>query len=187
MKTAQLILKVSDISNLGYNGTFSNPIERTVDFTGINGYVNRRQSQFIWRNINLRDILGDLYESNCNYKLELVNISFFVTSTLGTFSTNETDRVFNVYMSGLPNQKSYSSLGLNQEALLTTCRVPTGAFSNLFNYNNNFISFKTTSNQFCDLTITFRNLLNNNVQPQSTGVTLDYPYSQFTFNITKLE
>jgi hypothetical protein len=139
----------------------------------------------IWRNINLRSILGPIYEDNCHYELELSNIAFFITSNAGSYSTSETDRCFNVTIQGLPNQQSYSSLGINQEAILSSVRLPNGAYCNSYNYNNNKISFKTNNNQLCDITITFRNLLNNNIQPQSNAVTLDYPYSQFTFNIIK--
>jgi hypothetical protein len=54
MKKVQLILRSTDISNLGYSGTspFA-PIERSADFTGITGSINRWQSQMTWNNINL--------------------------------------------------------------------------------------------------------------------------------------
>jgi hypothetical protein len=182
----QLVLKTSDLSNLGYT-TVANtaPTERTADYNGTNGYVNRRQSVMTWKNINLRDILGELYETDTNYDLELVNITFFVTSNLSTFSPNESDRALNIYLSGPPNIISYSSIGMNQEVLLTSLRLPTGNYTNTYNFSNNISSFKINTNQFCDFTITYRNLLNNNIQPQSTGATIDYPYAQFTFNISK--
>ena len=184
----QLILKASDISNLGYtNANNTNPTERATDYAGTNGSINRRQSLMTWKNINLRDILGELYQDNCNYNLKLVNISFFVTSNLSTYTNNESDRCFNIFLSGLPNMKSYSSQGINQEALLSTVRVPTGAFSNSYNYDNNIISFKINNSQFCDLTITYRNLLTNAIAPISNSVTVDYPYAQFLFNIYKTD
>ena len=83
----QLILKASDISNLGYtNANNTQPVERTTDFVGTNGSINRRQSQMTWRNINLRSILGELYETNTDYELQLSSITFFVASNLSFYS-----------------------------------------------------------------------------------------------------
>ncbi len=53
----QLILKGCDISNLGYQSAANiQPVERTVDYNAKNGFINRRQSQMTWKDINLRDI-----------------------------------------------------------------------------------------------------------------------------------
>jgi hypothetical protein len=187
----QLVLKSCDINQLnptnkGYQTIASSqPFERANDYIGTNGSINLRQSSMTWNNINLRSILGELYENNCDYTLELVNITFFLTSNLNTYSNNESDRTFNVYMGGLPNMQSYSSLGATQDFLLTSMRLPTGIFCNSYNYNNNQYSFKTNTNQTVDLTITLRNLLNNAIQPVSNSINCAYPYGQYTFNIFK--
>ncbi len=182
----QLILKGCDISNLGYQSAANiQPVERTVDYNAKNGFINRRQSQMTWKDINLRDILGELYNTNTDYVLELTSITFFVTSNLSFYSSNESDRSFNIFMSGLPNMQSYSSQGINQEALLCSLRLPSGSYCNTFNFSNNFISFRINNNQFCDLTISYKDLLTNALEPSSNGTTVDYPYAQFVFNIIK--
>jgi hypothetical protein len=138
-----------------------------------------------WKNINLRDILGELYETDTDYVLELSSITFFLTSNMSFYTTNESDRSFNIVLSGLPNMQSYSSTGINQEALLCSLRLPSGSYCNTYRFSNNFISFKINNNQFCDLTISYKDILSNTLEPSSTGTTIDYPYAQFVFNIIK--
>jgi hypothetical protein len=81
--------------------------------------------------------------------------------------------------------QSYSSQGINQDALLCSVRVPSGSFCNTYNFSNNSVSFKINNQQFCNLTISYRDILSNALEPSSNGISVNYPYAQFVFNIIK--
>lgn len=87
---AQLVLRSSDISRLGYQVALPNqPIERTVDFEDGNGFISKRQSLMIWKNINLRNVLGPLYKQGAMYNIQLTNTCFGLSSNIGILTTAE--------------------------------------------------------------------------------------------------
>ena len=54
-KKSQLILRSSDISNLGYQGAPNYaPVERNADYVAQNGSINTLQTSMTWNDINLR-------------------------------------------------------------------------------------------------------------------------------------
>ena len=193
-KKVQLILRSSDISFLGYatSSPFA-PVERNSDYTGSNGSINRWQSNMTWNNINLRSVLGDLYDPNGTYNLKLESICFSLTSNLSIFTTSENNRAFNIFLSGLPFLNSYST-GLQNEALLSCVRIPSGAQHYIFNFVNNEVSF-TLQNingiNNVNLNIQFKDLLLNSNEPISGGNTVgnthSYAHSQYVFSIYRVD
>jgi hypothetical protein len=190
-KKVQFILRSSDINNLGYSSTspFA-PIERTSDFIGLNGRINRWQSNITWNNINLRGLLGDLYDVNASYNLKLESITFGLTSNLSFYSTVENNKSFNIFMSGLPFQRSYSSsLQLYNENMIASVRLPNGTQSYIYNYSNNETTFDLSNNNHIEnvnINIQFRDLLLNSTEPIGGTNTHAYPNSQFVFSIYKI-
>lgn len=191
-KKVQLLLRSSDISFLGYGAVapFA-PTERTSDFTGTTGSINRWQSNMIWNNINLRSLLGDIYDPNGTYNLKLESVTFSLTSNLSIYTTAENNRAFNIFLSGIPFLNSYSSSSnLQNEALLCSARVPSGAQHYIFNYNNNEFSFKLQNGNGINninINIQFRDLLLNSTEPIGALNTHAYPHSQYIFSIYKVE
>lgn len=183
---AQLVLRSSDISRLGYQVASPNqPIERTVDFEDGNGFISKRQSLMIWKNINLRNVLGPLYKQGAMYNIQLTNTCFGLSSNLGLITTAEKDRAFSIFMKGLPFIYTSNGFGNRNEALLTNCRVSTGALPNIYAYNNPVFTFKTSQGQedIVNLQIQFRDLLTDVQCPSSASTTLNYPNSTFVFSI----
>ena len=190
-KKVQFILRSGDINNLGYSSTSPNgPVERTSDFIGSNGSINRWQSNMTWNNINLRGLLGDLYDVNASYNLKLENITFSLTSNLSFYSTTENNKSFNIFMSGLPFQRSYSSsLQLYNENMIASVRLPNGTQSYIYNYSNNETTFDLSNNNHIEnvnINIQFRDLLLNSTEPIGGTNTHAYPNSQFVFSIYKI-
>jgi hypothetical protein len=184
----QLILRSQDINNLGYNGSSPfNPIERTADFNGIGGSINRWQSQMTWNNINLRSVLGSLYKEGGKYNLKLESVTFSLTSNLATYTAVENNRAFNIFISGLPFMTSYSSSGQTvNEGLLCPVRVSSGSQHVIFNYSNNeltFDLFRLNGMNNVNISITFRDLLLNSTEPIGGLNTHAYPNAQFVFSI----
>ena len=191
-KKVQLILRSSDISNLGYSGTapFA-PVERTADFTGPTGSINRWQSNMTWNNINLRSVLGNLYKDGATYNLKLESVCFSLTSNLSVYTTTENNRAFNIFISGFPFMNSYSSGGnLQNEGLLCAVRVPSGAQHYLFNYNNNELTFdlqRLNGINNVNINIQYRDLLLNTNEPVGALNTHAFPNVQFVFSIYLVE
>jgi hypothetical protein len=189
----QLVLRSSDISIVkDANGNSYNtsapygPIERTADFSGPTGSINRWQSNMTWNNINLRSVLGNLYKPGGTYNLKLESVVFSITSNVNTYTTRQSDTAFNIIMSGLPFMSSYSSnLSLVNQGLLCAVRVPHGTNQHIFNYNNNELSFSLTNLngvENVNINIQFRDLLTNTLEP-SGAQTVSYPHVQFVFSI----
>ena len=189
----QLVLRSSDINiQKDANGNAYNtvtpfgPIERIGDYNSQNGFINVRQSSMTWNNINLRSVLGNLYNSKATYILKLESICFGLTSNVNTYTTRQSDCSFNIMLKGLPFMNSYSSnLSLSNEVLLASVRVPHGSNQFIYNYNNNETAFNLTNsigNETCNISIQYRDLLTNALEP-SVGQLIAYPHVQFVFSI----
>ena len=190
-KKVQFILRSGDINNLGYSSTSPNgPVERTSDFIGSNGSINRWQSNITWNNINLRGLLGDLYDVNASYNLKLESIIFGLTSNLASYTNFENNKTFSIFMTGLPFQKSYSSsLQLYNESHIATVRVPNGSQQYIFNYSNNENTFNLSNNNYMEtvnINIQFRDLLLNSTEPIGAVNSIAYSNSQYIFSIYKI-
>ena len=194
-KKVQFVLRSADINiargpsdNIYATSSPFGPIERTSDFNGSTGFINRWQSSMRFNNINLRAILGDLYDPKASYNLKLESITFGITSNLNVYSTTQNDCGFNIFMRGLPFASSYSSnLALTNEPLLASVRLPHGSNQFIYTYNNNEISFDLTKNNGCEIvniSIEYRDLLTNLIEPNNAIVA--YPHVQFIFSIYKI-
>ena len=189
-RKSQLILKSSDISNLGYQGAPNYaPTERVADYVGQNGSINTLQTSMTWNNINLRSLLGETYRDGASYNICLEQIIFGLTSNLGAFSAIQNNKTFNINMTGLPFVKSYSSKNiLSNQVLLTTAYLDTCATSTILNYNDIEYTFKLNQNvgvENVNISIFYTDLLNNVSQP-TTPLTVGMPHIQLMFSIYEL-
>lgn len=186
----QLVLRSSDISNLGYGGNPFAPVERTADFISEKGFINRYQTKFIWNNVNLRSILGNLYKPSGKYNLKLENITFGLTSNLGGYTALQNDLGFNILISGLPGLEGYSIIdNKTSSAILSSVRVPNGANQTIYNYSNNELTFQLSNSnniENCSITIEYRDLLTNALEPSNTP-NFGYPHIQLIFSIYSID
>lgn len=186
-KKSQLILKSSDISNLGYQGAPNYaPVERGADYYGQNGSINTLQTSMTWNNINLRSLLGTSYKDGGTYNVCLEQIVFGMTSNLGEFSAIQNNKTFNINMSGLPFVKSYASNNiLSSQVTLATVYLNTCATATVINYSDVEFTFKLNQNVMVEnvnITINYTDLLNNVSQP-TTALTVGMPHIQLIFSI----
>ena len=187
-KKSQLILKSSDINNLGYNdaGIGHPPVERGADYFGQNESINELQTSMTWNNINLRSLLGEIYKDGGCYNICLEQIVFATTSDLTEFSDLENNKTFNINMSGLPFLRTYTSKNiLSNQILLTTVRLDTCATPTIFLFSDIENTFKLTQNvnvENVNISIYYTDLLNNVSQP-TTPLTKAMPNIQLIFSI----
>ena len=185
-KKVQLVLRSSDISNLGYSAG-GIPIEPIGDVTNTRGFINRWHTSYNF-NLSLKSLLGELYnKKGANYILKLENITFGLNSSLSTYSLFENNRSFNVYIgfNGGVNLSSYSSnlSVMNYEALLASIRLPNNAQSYNFQYNNNELSFSIDpGSDLINLSINYKDFLLNSIEPSHTNSTA-IAHAQFIFSI----
>jgi hypothetical protein len=188
----QFILRSADIyPNITYVNNL--PPEPTIDYTDSTtlNFINRWQTKMIFKNINLRTILGKSFKYGKTYNLKINAITFCINSNLGNFTLVENDRTFNIFLKGLPFIQTFSTKsGTINEGLIATVRIPSGAQSYTFSFSNpNILSFTLTEGigvERTDITIEYRDLLTGLNEP-STNLTTALPHAQFVFTIEEAD
>jgi hypothetical protein len=119
-----------------------------------------------WKNVNMRHVLGSLYDKYDVFNLQFNN--FQVKSN--TYGNNLTVYEGTFYISGLPftNSNKYNTrLNTNSQACLGSTRLflerDIVNYLTVYNINqNNIISFYKPTNDLCDITIELKTSYTNN-------------------------
>ena len=161
-RSCRLVLKTSDLT--------------TNASTNI-GTCDQFRTSFTWNNINLRMLLGSMYDQYDYFNISLISISSSLTQALAAGATADDKMVF-VKMSGLPfiNQTFQQSTGNNGTfAYISTLSIPLTAITATQFYNNlgNVCTFNTDQDQ-CNINISFFRVLDDtrpalnagNINPQ---------------------
>ena len=143
------------------------------------GSGNSTLSSFTWTNINLRTLLGDIFDKYDRYLLLLQNISQALCGTL----TPADDRGVLINMSGLSfvNSTYIQKLQSNSGALIVCpfIFVASGMQSQL--YNNFSVSTFIKQNDIVNISINYTRI-KDDAAPTTT-----YPHMTFIFNIVGIE
>ena len=142
-------------------------VDLPLDINNVNGTSNKYGStnqfrtRMTWNNINLRTLLGDMYDKYDAFNLKLVQISSVPSSSIvnniltptlfGNFSL---DRQLYVYLSGLPfiNQTYNSKNGCNTNKALLYAITNANTLINQYNFDQtNYLTFSKKDS--FDLTI----------------------------------
>lgn len=164
-RSIRLILKTSDL---------------TINSSTTVGTCDQYRVAFTWNNINLRLLMGDMYDQYDYFNLLLNTVSG--SSASAGIGTTADDRFVYIKISGLPfiNQAYQQATGNNGNICnITTFQLPsTTATSNQF-YNNpsNVITFRKDQD-LCNISIS----LNRVVDDTKAATTVAFP--QFTFYFT---
>jgi hypothetical protein len=137
----------------------------------------------------MRTLLSPIWEEGGEYILELKSLTFGLAYDGATYGAeNENERVFNIYLTGLPLLESTSSSSSSMnKALLATVRVPGGATINQYIYNSNALSFtlnNAISNQLIELEFAYRDIETDDLLPRDTSII--YPNAQYVFSIYRV-
>ena len=180
MKKANLVLKSCYLPNPG-----------TVNNTGA---VNADRTVMRWKNINMRDLLGDMYDHHDLFNLKLDSVAFdnkdgqvdVDGNYIYLFPENEVDRVVSIEMDGFSfvNNTYDTSQGAN------TSTAVLGLYE--FNYNviisnyndNGFVTFNKGTNMH-DLTISYKTVRDGLLPTVKPGA--HYPQMVFKFSIFGIE
>lgn len=175
-QVAQLVLRTTDIYETSYlNNLPVNPATEPYNNTG---YGNIYRTQYTFKSLNLKSLLGDLYEKYDTFNFQLVQISHTLTFD-GNAITPLTDQLINVFISGLNFSNTYNSKNGNTYEPLLTSRVITGDFLDVVEPQNIILTFDKIRNNLnnIDITFTYRDFLSNEIKDQV------YPDTIYSFII----
>ena len=147
---------------------YSSLVLKTSDFTKNSDYLigtaysngknlaNAKLSSLTWNNIDLRSLLGDMYDKYDKFNLCLNTIH---TAQANTIDINPDCKNVTVKISGLP----FLNSGYNVKSLVNSNSVSIGTF-NFSNgtsasqiYNNNIVTF-AKSQDICNITIEYQRI-----------------------------
>ena len=170
-RSARLVLKTSDL---------------TVNSTTNIGQCDQYRQNFTWFNINLRALLGDLYDQYEYFNILLISISGSTASASGTQGVAE-DKIVYAKMSGLPfiNQTYNQPTGtIISPAIIAVYQIPMTAVSNTQQYNNvsNVLTF-SKDQDLCNINISLFRLLDDT----KPSITINNPQFTFIFTIIGID
>ena len=166
-RSSRLILKTSDL---------------TIDSTTNKGTMDQRGTTFTWSNVNLRALLGDLYDEYDYFNLYLNTIASSLANANAGAGTDN-DRLVYVKMSGLPfiNQSFQPSTGSNGVyTYLDVYQIPMTASTwfQLYCDPSNVQTFGKYKD-LCNITIALTRVYDD-IKP---NLTLAFPQFAFIFTI----
>ena len=133
-----------------------------------------------WNNINLRILMGPMYDKYEKFNLCLVNISTGQSSP--SLGNTLDDLNVSVNIGGLPfiNQTYNTSSGNNgSTSCITTFQFVRGSCTNQYFYGNNFITFGKAQD-LCNINISFAKVSNYGSALSSA---MSYPNVSYIFSI----
>ena len=156
---------------------------RTIDLADAkNGTYNAAMTSFTWYGINLRTVLGDMYDDYDLFNICLNTVNFSYTPA-AFFGTND-DRCLTINVSGLPfiNQ-TYSQATANNT--MSTCMGGVGLNPSSTNCNNFYssnIALFGKNQDVCNITITYNRASDGAIAEQGAST---FPQAVFLFKIIK--
>ena len=165
-RNASLVLKTYDL---------------TINSTTNVGFCDLNRTSFTWYGINLRTLLGDMYDDYERFNLCLNTISTSLASN--SAFTSEEDRQVLIKVSGLPfiNNTYDVKNGHNQlSAVITTFTFIKNNVATQYFYNNSVATFGKNQD-ICDINITYSRI-SDGVLP-TTNVIYPFPQVVFIFDI----
>jgi hypothetical protein len=166
-QTASLILKSSDLT---YGSTTS------IGTADNNGTV------LTWNNINLRVLLGDMYDQYDRFNL---NLNTIATSNATSFTGSTDERCNYITIQGLPwvnNTYNQSTNSNTASTVIASILVGSNQPTFQYFYSNNTTTF-TKNQDVCNITISFLKILDN-TKPNPSAA---YPKIVFIFDIEGVE
>ena len=152
-RNASLVLKTTDFT------TDTNYIYGR-DFNSTKGTCNRQLSLMTWNNINLRTLLGDMYN---DYDLFNLCLNSITTANANQIDTSIDVRNISVKISGLPfiNQTYNVKNGCNgAQTMIATFNFIPNQCTTQYYYSNNIATFGKNQ-ELCNITIEYDKILDD--------------------------
>ena len=150
MESIAFCLKTTQINS---SVTITDYYNKIID--NVNGRIENNMANFTWRNVNLRNLLGKLYDEYDEFNICLISVSNGVRN--GTTGDNTSQ--YQVIMSGL-NFLSSQNINNNSLTIGIFKQNIGGAVGDSVTIDNNFFTF-TKLNDIIDINIKLLLLLTN--------------------------
>lgn len=163
IRNASLVLKTTDLISA------TNTLNGTI-YSSPYGLFNNKLSSFTWNNINLRTLLGDMYDMFDEFNLCLNTISTAQASTIDGIADNK-----NVYikLSGLPwiNQ-TYNVKNVNNGSVtnIATFNFISNNATTQYYYSNNIATFGKSQDS-CNLTVEYSRIVDDTIPLPTLNIT----------------
>jgi hypothetical protein len=176
-----LNLKSTDINS---SATYADYFNKTI-LTAY-GKVEENRTKLTWTNIDMRQILGDMFDKYDRFNISL---NFVGTSETGSGTETTSDfRFFQVMLSGLQFTTSYnhSHRSSDNKALVGIVNIPLTANTAYITNQQNSATYTFEKTQNVSLTIDLLNI-SDNTYYVPTGNTLLIGHTLFSFTITGVD
>jgi hypothetical protein len=164
-KKATLVLKTSDLLSVSNNNVLNGSI-----FSSKYGSFNKQLSSFTWNNINLRALLGDMYDMYDEFNLCLNQIS---TSSLPPDAIVD-NRSCYINMAGLQWVNQTYDFKTGNNGTMATIGTFTfglsGSNTRSQFFNDSYLTFRKEPKEQCNLTIEYSRIVDNIVPPAPLNV-----------------
>ena len=140
-----------------------------------------------WTNINLRTVLGDIYDNYDNFNLSLTNIN---TSVPFGISSNNNNQILQLRMTGLPFKNN--SYDQNSGHNIQSCIINTITFGNSAqntNYYDNMTTF-SKNQDLCNITLEYLRIddgsspsVASSLPYLTPAISIPFPNCSFQFDI----
>ena len=153
----------------------------TYGSTTSTGTADTLGTTFTWNNINLRVLLGDLYDQYDRFNL---NLNTVATGKSGSYSGGEDERANYITITGLPwvnNTYSVSSSGNTNATVIASMYIGSAVQNTQYFYGNNTTTF-TKNQDVCNIT-SFLKVIDG-AKPNPA---IAYPKMIFIFDIEGVE
>lgn len=151
------------------------------------GSCDKYRTKMTWTNINLRTVLGDIYDNYDNFNLSLTNINSAVPFGV---SPNNDNQILQLRMTGLPFKNN--SYDQNSGHNIQSCIINTITFGNSAqntNYYDNMTTF-SKNQDLCNITLEYLRIddgsspsVASSLPYLTPAVTIPYPNCSFQFDI----
>lgn len=175
-----LCLKTTQISS---SNTFSDYATDAIVSTS-SGQISNNRTRYTWYNVNLRNLLGPIYNK---YNMFNISLNSILTSTQGTTditTTSKNDRQLQVKMYGLQWLSSYNQATKNNDSnkVIRLVQFSTAGYgTDSYHFPEQFHTFLKGSD-VVDITINLHNVsTDTNTTTSSAGSLLGHMI--FNFNI----
>jgi len=167
------VLRESDISTSNVVGDY--PLSNTK------GSINQYRTSITWKAVNIKNLLGSLYDQYDLFNLDVSSIANPIPTTL--FGVTDNDRCIHFKMAGLDwifNTYNTTSGNTVNEAIISNTRFTNQTTAiNLINYRK-----MTTTFRKCITTDITINLDTINGNPPNMNAGTIFPQLTFSFRIT---
>jgi hypothetical protein len=183
-QSVNLVLKTTQISS---DNTVANYYGLSVKNNN-GSYITNYRTSFQWTNINMKTLLGDMFEKFERFNICLNFVAGAATGGVADNTVNIDNRNLQVKLSGLPFTSSYNqpTLNNNNSVVMTVVTIPSTAVTTWVNNYFTVQYYTFTKQSIVNLSIDLHTV-QGDTNPIPDALTKMIGHCIFSFNIYGVE